>query len=319
MPLRQTSLLSAAALSAMIVPAHSEVTVIASIKPVHSLVAAVMQGAGEPVLIVEGAGSPHTYSLKPSQAAALQEADVVFWIGEALEAFLEKPIETIGSHARAVELVDAPGVEVLGLREGGAFDEHGHDEEDDAAPAHEAHDDEHGLGDIDMHVWLDPLNAAAMAHEIAAALGDADPDNAALYTKNAAALDLRLQALTAELAEDLAPVRGAGYIVFHDSYQYFEHRFGLTPAGSITVSPDVMPGADRLTEIRAKVSELGAACVFAEPQFEPKLISVVTEGTDARAGTLDPLGAEADAGPELYFEVMRGLAGSFTTCLAEAS
>jgi zinc transport system substrate-binding protein len=286
--------------------------VIASIKPIHSLVAAVMKGAGEPALIVEGAGSPHTYSLKPSQAAALQDADVVFWVGEELEAFLQKPIETIGTHTKAVELIQAPGLETLPLREGGTFEPHHHDGEEHAHE--EGHD--HGHDEIDMHAWLDPQNAKALANEIASTLGKADPANAALYKANADNLDMKLDELTDEITTSLAPVSGKGFIVFHDGYQYFEHRFGLSAAGSITIAPEVMPGAERLTQIRAKVKELGATCVFAEPQFEPKLVSVAIEGTDARSAMLDPLGATLQPGPDLYFDLLHAMANSIRSCLS---
>lgn len=338
----RTFLLATAALGTTAFSAHADVNVIASIKPVQSLVAAVMQGAGEPSLIVEGAGSPHTYSLKPSQAAALQDADLIFWIGDDLEAFLEKPISTIGS-GKSVELIHAHGVETLGLREGGAFEEHmhgdehadevhdhdhdseaedGHDEDGDhdhEAEHAESHEDQHHDGEVDMHIWLDPVNAKAMVHEIEEALAEADPDNAALYEKNAADLSARLDTLVTELSTELAPVKDRGFIVFHDGYQYFEHRFGLSAAGSITVSPDVMPGADRIREIQAKIGELGATCVFAEPQFEPKLITVATEGSDARSGVLDPLGADIAAGQDLYFTLMHNMADSFASCLSSGS
>jgi len=348
MRFRQTLLLASVVFPATAASALADVNVIVSIKPVHSLVAAVMQGASEPGLIVEGASSPHTYSLKPSQAAALQDADVIFWIGERLETFLEKPIDTIGEKTKAVELVNAHGLETLGFREGGAFEKHAHDDEEheheeehaEADHDHEEHEEaghdhghaeedghehaeaeehEHEHGDVDMHVWLDPQNAKAMAHEIAETLAAADPGNSDLYEANAAALADRLDTLTTELTAELEPVHDKGYIVFHDAYQYFENRFGLAPAGSITVSPDVMPGADRLREIQDKVQELGAACVFAEPQFEPKLVTVAIEGSDARSAVLDPLGAEIAPGPELYFDVLRGMATSFKTCLSGAS
>ncbi|QKV19320.1 zinc ABC transporter substrate-binding protein [Oricola thermophila] len=352
MKFRQPLLLATVALPALTAAAQADVKVIASIKPVHSLVAAIMQGAGEPALIIEGASSPHTYSLKPSQAAALQDADIVFWIGEQMEAFLEKPINSIASETKSVALAHAHGLETLPFREGGAFEKHTHDDhdddhdhedehaeadhdhaedhdhddghdhgdehehEEDHAEDEHAHEHDHDHGEVDMHVWLDPVNAKAMAHEIAETLAEADPDNAELYEKNAAALSERVDALTTELQAELEPLHDTGYIVFHDAYQYFENRFGLKPAGSITVTPDVMPGADRLREIQGKVRELDATCVFAEPQFEPKLVSVVTEGTEARSGVLDPLGAELTPGPDLYFDVMRGMADAFTSCLS---
>ncbi|KGF67695.1 zinc transporter [Hoeflea sp. BAL378] len=327
--------LASTLLASSAVTASAEIHVVASIKPIHSLVAAVMEGVGEPGLIVEGAGSPHTYALKPSQAEMLEQADLVFWVGHELEAFLAKPLETIGANATSIELIDAHDLVKLGFREGGAFEKHDHGEEaghDD--PAHEEtaeadHDhaneetadaghEGHGHGAFDAHLWLDPVNAKAMVHEIEEALVKADPDKAARYEANAEAVTARLDALIAEVSAELEPVKGKGFIVFHDAYQYFENRFGIAASGSITVSPEVLPGAERITEIRARVQELGAACVFAEPQFEPKLVSTVIEGTDARAGTIDPLGAGLDAGPELYFQVIRSMATSISTCLTDA-
>lgn len=319
-------------------PAWALDGVVASIKPVHSLVAAVMEGVGEPELLVKGAASPHAYALRPSEARALEQAKVVFWVGEGMETFLARPLETLGGNARVVELVKAHDLVELDFREGGPFEAHdhgdheghdhahGHDQDDgddhDGGDdhAHEGHGHEgHDHGAIDMHLWLDPSNAKAFVHEIEEALSAADPDNAATYEANADALNEKLDALIAETDAALAPVRGRGFVVFHDAYQYFENRFDIQAAGSITVSPEAIPGAQRLTDIRAKVAELGATCIFAEPQFEPRLISVVAEGTQARTGVLDPLGADLEDGPELYFELIRNLTTSLTTCLAGAS
>ncbi|MDX3925314.1 MAG: zinc ABC transporter substrate-binding protein [Shinella sp.] len=338
--------------------------VVVSIKPVHSLVAAVMQGVGEPKLIVEGAASPHTYNMKPSNAAALQDADVVFWVGHGLEAFLEKPLAALGGKATVVELEDAPGLEKLKFREGGAFEahdhgehahgehahgEHAHGEGEHAHGEHEAggahdhaheageaeeaghrheeeetaeaggHEHEHEHGGFDMHLWLDPMNAKAMAAEIEKTLATADPGNAAAYKANLDDLNARLDTLDTRIRETVAPIKDKPFIVFHDAYQYFEHRYGVRVAGSITVSPETLPGAERLSQIRQKVVDLGATCVFAEPQFEPKLVNVVLEGTPARSGTLDPEAATLNAGPDLYFSLMNGIAGSLKDCLSSAS
>ena len=318
-------------------PAWALDGVVASIKPVHSLVAAVMEGVGEPELLVKGAASPHAYALRPSEARALEQAKVVFWVGEGMETFLAGPLETLGGNARIVELVEAHDLVELDFREGGPFEahdhgdheghDHAHDDDDDEGDhdggddhAHEGHGHEgHDHGAIDMHLWLDPSNAKAFVHEIEEALSAADPDNAATYEANADALNEKLDVLIAETDAALAPVRGRGFVVFHDAYQYFENRFDIQAAGSITVSPEAIPGAQRLTEIRAKVAELGATCIFAEPQFEPRLVSVAAEGTQARTGVLDPLGADLEDGPELYFELIRNLTTSLTTCLAGAS
>lgn len=348
MRLAKSLLLASTLLATTALSARADINVVASIKPVHSLVAAVMKGVGEPDLIVDGASSPHAYAMKPSQAAVLQKADVVFWIGHELEAFLEKPLEAIASKAKTVELIDAHGLVKLELREGGAFeahahddhedhDDHGHDDHDKKAEkdhddhGHDDHDkkaendhdehghDDHGHGEFNPHVWLDPVNARAFVHEIEEVLAEADPANAGAYEANAKEVTRRLDALTGEVAAALEPVRGKGFIVFHDAYQNFENRFGLKASGSITVSPEVMPGAERVRTLRAKVKELGATCVFSEPQFEPKLIATVTEGTPARPGVLDPLGASLENGPELYFKLIRNMAASFRACMAEAS
>lgn len=310
--------------------ADSPPVVIASIKPIHSLVAAVMQGVAEPTLIVEGAASPHSYALKPSQAAKLSKATHVFWMGHALEAFLEKPIETVGAHARAIELLETPGLTKLAFREGGAFEPHHHDDDD-----HEKHDHaEHGDGDhdepdheghghdgndhdgVDPHVWLDPVNATALVRHIASVLSQDDPANAEIYAANAVETAAAIEKLTNEISESLAPMRDKGFVVFHDGYHYFEERFGVHAVGSITVSPEVAPGAERVREIQHRVKELGASCVFAEPQFEPRLISVVLEGSTAKSGTLDPLGADLKDGPTLYFNLIRNMAASMRDCLS---
>ncbi|PJI44060.1 MAG: zinc ABC transporter substrate-binding protein [Rhizobium sp.] len=316
--------------------------VVVSIKPIHSLVAAIMQGVGEPALIVEGAASPHTYSLKPSNARALENADVVFWVGHGLEAFLEKPLEALAGKAKVVELEEAPGLVRLPFREGGAFEAHDHGDEADHADGdeHAAHDDhdahadhaaedhaaedhageehdhDHEHGGFDMHLWLDPMNAKAMAKQIEETLVAADPANAARYKANGATLAKEIDTLDKDIATAVAPVADKPFVVFHDAYQYFENRYKVRVAGSITVSPETMPGAERVAEIHGKVKALNAACVFAEPQFEPKLVSVVTEGTDAKAGTLDPEGGALEAGPALYPELMRNLATSLTDCLS---
>ena len=309
--------------------ANAAPDVVVSIKPIHSLVAAVMEGVGEPALIVEGAASPHTFTMKPSNARAVQEADLVFWMGPNMEAFLEKPLEALASDATVIELDEAQGLTKLPFREGGAFEAHDHGEHEEAGHGedhdhdhdHEEHSGEtdehsHDHGEFDTHLWLDPSNAKAMAVAIEKALSAADPENAKAYGANLEALSQKIDALDREIAGMVAPVKDKPFVVFHDAYQYFEDHYGVRVVGSITVSPEIMPGAERVREIQDRIKTLGAACVFAEPQFEPKLIQVVTEGTDARSGTLDPEGATLAAGPELYFELMRSIATSLNECLS---
>lgn len=331
--------------------------VVASIKPVHSLVAAVMDGVGEPQLLVGGAGSPHSYTMRPSEARMLEGASLVFWVGGDLEMFLSGPLSTLAADATVVELSQAHDLVKLAYREGGPFEAHVHDEDEaHGAPDHDGHDheghahaghddeghdhaahevahqdhahDDHAHGDHghdhahgahDMHFWLDPENARAFVHEIEEALAAADPENAARYAANAETVAARLDGLIEETQAALAPVRDRAFIVFHDAYQYYERRFGIEAAGSITVSPEIMPGAQRLAEIQQRIRETKAACVFAEPQFDPRLVEVAVEGTEARSGVLDPLGADLADGPELYFELIGNLTGSLVECLSAAS
>lgn len=310
--------------------------VVASIKPIHSLVAGVMQGVGEPKLIVEGAASPHTYSMKPSNAQTLEKADIVFWVGVNLETFLDKPLDALGQKAKVVSLADSPNIKLLPLREGGSFEAHDHGAEGEEAHDHEGHDHEahdhghdqaehdhvdhehHEHGHYDMHLWLDPQNAKAMVKEIEATLSASDAENAATYRKNAEAMIARIDQLDRDIAKDLEPVKAKPSIVFHDAYQYFEKHYGLNIVGSITVSPETAPGAARLSQIQAKLKDLEAACVFAEPQFQPKLMDVVVSGTNAKSGTLDPEGTTLKEGPNLYFDLMQGLSKSLVDCLGRA-
>jgi zinc transport system substrate-binding protein len=323
-------------------PALAEINVVASIKPVHSLVAGVMDGVGEPALLVKGASSPHGYSLRPSDARALDQAQVVFWIGENLETYLTKPLQALSAAAHVVPLSEVEGVRLLPAREGGVWEEHhephgrdeqgqgGHEEDEHDARARAVHDEEaeheleqepgedaHEHGRFDMHIWLDPHNAGAMVDAIVAGLSKADPAHAPIYRDNGSVVHQRLEQLDDALSTELASIADRPFVVFHDAYQYLEERYGLNAIGTISVDPGRRPGAQRLAAIQRRLNELNAACVFAEPQFEPALVETVIEGSNAKKGVLDPLGADLEAGPDLYFQLMSGLADSLIECLGE--
>jgi len=311
------------------------------IAPVHSIVARVMAGVAEPALIVEPGTSPHGYALRPSQAAELEATDLVVWVGPALTPWLEGPLDALAPDAPRLALIDAEGLRLLPIREGGPFEAHDHDHGEDTAAGHDhdhdhehdhehaedaahEHGDDHDHGDdkhahgaeaADPHLWLDPRNGVAIAAAVADALGRLDPDNAAAYVTNAAGFAAEMDALGAELDAALAPLAGRGFFVFHDAYGYFEDRFGLPAAGSIALSEAEAPAAGRVREIRDRIAAEDIACVFAEPQFEPKLIATVIEGSAARSGTLDPLGATLEPGAGLYPALLRGMAADLASCL----
>jgi zinc transport system substrate-binding protein len=298
-------------------PALATPKVIASILPVDGIVAAVMGSTGQPELLLQGKLSEHRAVFTPEQIAELGTADVVFIIGQGLEAKLSQLSGTEAVNGkRFVELSMAPGVRTLPIREGGVWEghEHDHDHED----GHSSGETEHteGVLRIDPHVWLDPENAKAMAKAVAEELAKADPAHAATYRANAEAFGKSVDETAAAIAAELAPVKGVPYAVFHDAYRYFEERFGLTPAGSIADVSAQAPSAERLAEVRNKIVAVKAACVFREPQYDSRVVATVIEGTGAREGVLDPIGADIPPGAGAYQQLLRNLGRDLTSCLA---
>jgi zinc transport system substrate-binding protein len=291
--------------------AAQEVRVVVSIKPVHAIVAGVLDGVATPELLLTGGESPHSYALRPSQAKLLAGADLFFWVGPELESFLVKPLQTLAGKGRVATLLEAEGLLYRHARSGGvwASDDHGHDH------GHR-HQDKKKQALKDPHLWLDPQNAKAIARLALAELRPFFPEQQEKMAANVAALEERIDALDHELAELLAPVRQQPFIVFHDAYQYLEARYQLNAAGSITLNPEQAPGARQIRKVRKIIEERQVVCVFAEPQFEPRLVATVMEGSGARQGVLDPEGgADLAEGPAAYFELMRRLGQNLRGCL----
>ncbi len=292
--------------------AHA-VEVVASIKPIHALVAGVMGEAGEPRLMITGAASPHTYQMRPSDAAALGAADLIVWVGEGMETFLDRPVAVLGSGAEVVTLHESAGLELLPAREGGIW----RDEERTLhVDQHDGHGHDHS--EFDMHIWLDPGNARRIVDVVANALVRIDPGRADLWRANAESMRMRIDGLESSLRERLAPVRDRAFIVFHDAYGYFEHAFGLDGKGAVAVDPARRPGAGRISALRGALARHDIRCVFSEPQFEPNLVRAVIEGTGVRTAALDPLGVEVEPGADAWFEIMRRLGDTVAECLGGA-
>ncbi len=297
--------------------------VVADIAPVHSLVAQVMDGVAVPELLLPAKASPHGYALRPSEAAMLQNADLIFVTSDGLTPWLARILPGL-AQGQVVELAASGGMRLLSFRSGAAFEAHdhaakggAHDDHDDHG--HEGHDDDHGQGEgdaaADPHIWLDPQNAAAMLDAIGEALSAADPANAARYRANADLAIARIAPLSDAIAAQLAPVRGRPFIVFHDAYHYFEAAFEIEAAGAVALPDSTAPGPDRVSALRAQLVEGGIVCVFAEPQFDRKLIDRLIEGTDVRVGILDPLGAGLPEGAAQYGLLIQALASEMRTCL----
>ena len=301
--------------------ANAEIKVVASIKPIHSLASYLMEGAGSPDLIVDGYASPHGFALKPSHAKMLQEADIIFYVGEGLENFLEKPLKSIAKKAEKIELMEIKGLNKLKFRERNIFDDHddhGHDEDGHKEDDHDdhGHDEDghegHAHGEYDPHIWLDPENAKVILNEMVEHLIENDEKNASIYKSNLNKalkdIDKLLKNVKSELNKDFKS------IVFHDAYQYFEERFNVTVLGAFTVNTDVMPGAEQLSEIREIIEHDKVSCIFSEPQFNPDIINAVAKDMNISTGVLDPLGATLEPGKSLYFDLIRNMSKSFKGC-----
>jgi len=323
----------------------ADVKVVTSIKPIHSLATYVMDGIGKPDVIVDGYNSPHGFSLKPSHAKMIENADLIIWVGEDLEAFLEKPLDSIAKKASKVELMDLKGIKKLKFREKNIFeghDDHGHDEHKEHGHKEDKHDDhghkkdkhddhghkehkEHGHkkdkhddheghahGEHDPHIWLDPMNAKVIIKEITNQLVKLDSANSAKYKANSREAISDIDALTKSIKKDLN--KNSRVVVFHDAYQYFENRFGIKVLGALTVNTDVLPGAEQLAEIREVIEHEKVNCIFSEPQFNPSIIKTIAKDTNIKTGVLDPLGATLDKGKGMYSELLKNMSSSFKGC-----
>ena len=302
---------------------NADVNVVTSIKPIHSLASYVMDGVSKPDVIVDGYNSPHGFSLKPSHAKMIEKADLIIWVGEDLEAFLEKPLNTIAKKAVNVEIMDLSGIKKLKFREKNIFeghDDHGHGHKekkhDDHGHKKAKHDDhgheKHAHGDHDPHVWLDPMNAKVIIKEIENQLVKLDPDNSSKYKTNSKKAQSELDNLTKNIKRDLK--ENLRFVVFHDAYQYFENRFDIKVLGALTVNPDVLPGAEQLSEIREVIEHEKVNCLFSEPQFNPAIIKSIAKDTKIKTGVLDPLGATLDKGKGMYTELLQSMYASFKGC-----
>ena len=320
----------------ILTPLKADINVVTSIKPLHSLTSYIMEGVGEPDLIIDGVASPHNFQIKPSHAKMLQKADLVIWVGEDLESFLPSALKSIPKNAVVFELLDQSGLKKLKFREKNIFeghddhDEHGHDEHakkeddhddhghDEKAKKEDDHDDhghdEHGHahGEYDPHIWLDPSNAKVIVKKITNQLSKIDKDNSSVYKANSKKLLKDLDGLIKEVKNEIN--KDASFVVFHDAYQYFEKRFGINVIGALTVNPDVMPGAEQLSEIREVIEHEKAKCIFSEPQFNPNIINSIASDTGVKTGVLDPLGANIDKGKAMYFQLIKDMSSSLKDC-----
>tara|TARA_B100000446_G_scaffold134131_1_gene126249 strand:- start:444 stop:1403 length:960 start_codon:yes stop_codon:yes gene_type:complete len=280
----------------------------------HSLVTRVMAGIGMPDLIINRGASPHDYSLRPSNAASLEKADLVFWISDRLTPWLEGALTTLAAGAKVIELLETETTTVLPYREGTTFETHSHDHKRDEG-GHTTIRISDVTANVDPHGWLDPDNGKTWLDVIATELSKKDPENAGIYFGNATRGKNQIDAVVSEIEVTLTAFRGTNFVVYHDAYQYFEKRFDVLAAGSISMGDVSDPSPARVAEIRQTVEELDVTCVFSEPQFNPALVATVVDGTKARAQVIDPLGTRLTLGADLYLNLLRDMAQTMASCL----
>ena len=278
--------------------------VVVDIAPVYSIVAQVMKGVGEPTLIIRSGASPHDYALRPSEAAAIENANLVFWVGHELTPWLEDPLENLTNDAQIVELVALEGTILLETREQPVFDDH--------ADEHDDHD--HEVGAVDPHAWLDPENAKLWMQNIAQFLAEADPDNAGQYAENAVLGQAAIDGVVEEIKAAFSASTPAGYIVAHDAYIYFENRFGIRAEGAVTNSEAASASPSRLHSLVDQIEHHNITCILTEPQMNPSAFENAFAPYQLRNSTIDPLGVSLDLGTEHYPNLLRNMAQSFLAC-----
>lgn len=326
------ALLTLAAAPALAVPA-----VVADLVPTGALVQDVMGDLGEVRVLLPRGASAHHYQMRPSDAQALQAADLVVWVGPELTPWLDRAAGNLGEAAQ-LRLLQAEGTHLrgYGTGEAGHDDHHGHEDHHDHGHAgdhahdhaashdhdhdhdHEGHDhaeEGHTHSGTDPHAWLDPDNAILWLDAIAAALSEQDPDNAETYRTNAAATAERIAALDETLTQRLAPHADQRFAVFHDAYGYFTEHFGLQPAVPVAIGDASTPSAARIEAVRRDITASGALCAFPEVAHDPALLDTVAEGSSLRFGaSLSPEGGEIEAGAGQYDTVLTSMADALIGC-----
>ena len=288
----------------VISPAHAEVRVLTSIKPLQLIAAAVQDGVGTPEVLLPPGASPHNYALRPSDVRRVREVDLFYWIGPDLESFLPRVLQ-----GRSLPVVTVQSLPELRLRHFAA-DSQSHEAADPAE-----HDHDHSPGSLDAHLWLSSVNARVIAARMATDLSAADPANAARYKSNVKVFDERLDAMDARVKARVAGVAGKPFFVFHEAFDYFEDAYGLKHTGVFSVAAEVQPGAQHVAAMRTRLSEVGKTCVFSEPPLRPRLAETLTAGLPVKLAELDGLGGYTAATAQGYEQMMEKLGNDLAVCL----
>jgi zinc transport system substrate-binding protein len=293
--------------------AQAEVRVLTSIKPLQLIAAAVQDGIGEPEVLLPPGASPHHYALRPSDVRRVRDADLLYWIGPDMEAFLPRVLSSRDKPQVAVQ--DLPGMTLRHFGDSHGHDEHEHEHEHEPAGNDLGHDHDHRPGSLDAHLWLAADNARVIAARMAADLAKLDAANAARYAANLQAFEARLDALDGRIRPQLAALQGKPYFVFHEAFDYFEAAYGLKHAGVFSVLTEVQPGARHVAAMRKTLQQAGPSCVFSEPPLRPRLAETLSAGLPVKLAELDALGGALPVNATGYEQLLENLAGGLSECL----
>ena len=305
--------------------------VISTIQPINSLVSAVIGNTGKTISIIPAEQSPHDFKLKPSDVKVLQNGNIIFYVSNHLESSVTKVFKNLPKNIKLINLMEESGINHLAIRDNAAWERHDHhgddhDDHDKHGKKHDDHDDhdKHGKKhddhddhekEDDVHIWLSPDNAIKIVQKVNKVLSLYFPENSKIYNENTTKFIDKIRNLKMELIKELSPIKNKPYIVFHDAYQYFEKTFELNAVGSVALEGDIASSPKQISFIKDKIIKSKASCVFQEPQFDSKLVKIVVEGTNAKIGTLDPLGVNITGNKDFYLQLLTNMAKSLKECL----
>ena len=305
--------------------------VISTIQPINSLVSAVIGNTGKTISIIPAEQSPHDFKLKPSDVKVLQSGNIIFYVSNHLESSVTKVFKNLPKNIKLINLMEESGINHLAIRDNAAWERHDHhgddhDDHDKHGKKHDDHDDhdKHGKKhddhddhekEDDVHIWLSPDNAIKIVQKVNKVLSLYFPENSKIYNDNTTKFIDKIRSLKMELIKEMSPIKNKPYIVFHDAYQYFEKTFELNAVGSVALEGDIASSPKQISFIKDKIIKSKASCVFQEPQFDSKLVKIVVEGTNAKIGTLDPLGVNITGNKDFYLQLLTNMAKSLKECL----
>lgn len=275
--------------------------VLTTIKPLQLISQGITDGVSDTEVLLPAGASPHSHSMRPSDARKLHSADVIFWIGPDMESFLPRVLP----NSEKVKTLAMMDIKDIKLRKSGTDEVHSHD--------HHHHDHDHG--EFDPHIWLSTDNGRAMAQAIAETLSDMDKENAKRYRVNLEKMLAELDKTDQRNKKQLTGLNKKPFFVFHDAYGYLEDQYDLNVAGHFTLSPEQQPGARHLSTLRKTLKDSGKTCIFREPQFHPAYIDRITEGLPVKVGLLDPLGGNIEVKSDGFPKFINSLVDNIQDCL----